>query len=474
MSRLIVELNDSDIALAAVSETATEIVARSPGVAVLLDDRLELGQDALDIARLHPRRANNRFWSELNQERLRYASDLARHHADLAFAHLGLLHRQAGSPDTLLFAVPGGFSEAQLSLLAGLLQAAPFRAPALIDAAAAAAAGQAAGGRLAAGAWRYLDLSLRQTWIADLQVTDTARRLETRAHADIGLAALRDRCAEIIADLFIKQSRFDPLHHAKAEQTLYHRLPEWLRQLGQQEEASLSIDYEQARHQARLRKPALAAALRPLHDKIVAALSVSGAADAGAGGRLLLHERAAAVPGLMERLAEVADIVVLERHAVFRGAALAPLPDGGDADSELPFIDEIPLPANARRGAATTTAAASQTSRRADKTAAAPRLPATHLMGGDHRAWPLTARGLYPVAPTPDKAGASSLSAKNNGIDCVFTLRRGRAVMECAADAGMKLNGAPVSGRLELRGGDTISFASRGALRAIHVMPPAS
>ena len=448
MSELIAELNDSNIVVA----TANNIVTQSPGVAVLLNNKLEIGQRALDIARLHPRHTNNRFWSELNQHKLKTASKLARHHADLAFAHLGLIHKQAGQPEAMMFAVPGSYSDTQLSLLAGLLQAAPFRVNAIVDAAVATVAGQVADGRGGSGRYRYVDICLHQTLIAELQVTETVRQLDIRVLDGTGLDTVYDKCADVIAGLFIKQSRFDPLHHAKTEQALYNLLPACLETLCKQDEVVPTIEYEQSRYQARLHKSILADALRPLHKTIGAALNPAS----GDESNLLLHERVAAIPGLREQLA---DSEVPAPHAVFRGASLAPLPPADEQEEELHFISEISIRGAKAAPAPSTEAKAAKTPPPAKITAER----ATHLLVGD-QAWPITTEKLYATAGEPP------LSAKNNGINCVFRLQQGKAVMDCDEDAGMRLNGESVSGSHELRGGDTITSPRTDILRAIRLV----
>ncbi|MGI9229683.1 MAG: hypothetical protein ACR2P9_07490 [Gammaproteobacteria bacterium] len=429
----IAELNDSNVAVA----NGTEIITQSPGVAVLLNDKLELGQRALGMARLYPQNTHSRFWSELSLDKLKTTTTLARHNADLAFAHLRLIHEQAGKPETMVFAVPGSLSDEQLSLLAGLIEAAPFGVTSMVDAAVAAVAGKAMEGHC-----QYVDVALHQTVITELQVTDSVKRLDVKVIDDTGLSTVYDRCADVIAGLFIEQSRFDPLHHAETEQALYDLLPGCLEALQQRDEVSLEINYQQTRYQTRLNKQALMPALSALHETIGKTIRA-----ATSGDYLLLNHRGTIVPGLR---AQLGDSLVVDHRAVFRGATLLPSATGG----ELHFASEIKLNAKPVRSAAAKKKLATNTDIRP---------AATHLLIG-HAAWPVTPDGLHLAAGEPP------LRNKHHGIDCVFRLQQQGVVLDCDAAADIRLNGEPVSGSRELHSGDDISTPQTDTIRAIRVL----
>ena len=66
------------------------------------------------------------------------------------------------------------------------------------------------------------------TWISictipslpSLEVSGAVKRTAVKVIDDVGLLAIQDKCVNHIADLFVQQSRFDPLHHAATEQAL--------------------------------------------------------------------------------------------------------------------------------------------------------------------------------------------------------------------------------------------------------------
>ena len=160
MTDAVIELNDCEVTVV----QAGNVVASSPGIAVIKEDRIELGQAALQSTHIDPRNTFSRFWSNLNQDNFKRRTKLARHNADLAFAHLSALNEMAGEVDEVVFAVPGSFTKGQLSLLLGLAEASPFTATGLVDAAVAATAATAG-----AGEYNHLDIHLQHTVVTSLR-----------------------------------------------------------------------------------------------------------------------------------------------------------------------------------------------------------------------------------------------------------------------------------------------------------------
>jgi hypothetical protein len=219
MSLCIIELND----IAVSASTAELDSVDSPGYALVQGARLIVGDDAKAQARLHPQQLNNRFWQRLSMDPISHSGDNVRHHADLAYSQLLQLHELAGRPAEVIFVVPGNFSPEQLSVLLGIAGHCPFRAAGLVDSAVAAAAGVEV-----AGDTVHIDLQLHQAVLTRLSVTTDIARAEVQTVAGAGLLSLYDRWAHIIADAFIEQCRFDPLHSATTEQYIYDQIPKYL------------------------------------------------------------------------------------------------------------------------------------------------------------------------------------------------------------------------------------------------------
>jgi hypothetical protein len=283
MSLCIIELND--IAVAASPAELESVV--SPGYALFQGGNLLVGDDAKTQARLHPQQLNNRFWQRLSMDPISHSGDTVRHHADLAYAHLLHLHELAGRPDEAIFVVPGNFTQEQLSVLLGIAGHCPFKAVGLVDSAVAAAAGVEVEGEVV-----HIDLQLHQAVLTKLSVTTDISREEVQTVAGAGLLSLYDRWAHIIADAFIEQCRFDPLHSAPTEQYVYDHIPQYLAA------SDLLIDLEVPQgasiHRARLeRELLLQASVKNLQQVFARADAMSSDSN-----RFLLNNQWATVPGI--------------------------------------------------------------------------------------------------------------------------------------------------------------------------------
>ncbi|TNE76433.1 MAG: hypothetical protein EP334_08425 [Gammaproteobacteria bacterium] len=320
----IFELNDSGLHCA--TDSAQTIV--SPGYALLSDTGITTGQAALEKAYLDPRHSFNQYWRQLNLSPLPTNSKVARHHADLAYAQLLQLHRELGSPEQVIFATPGSFDREQLAILLGLAKASPFEAVGLVDAAVAAASqtGQQ-------GALLHLDLQLHQAVITRLHAEGEVARHSVEVLPELGIKTFYDLWAQHIADQFIRQYRFDPLHTAIGEQQLYNNLPNWLSALSEQDEVGIELDSSQGRYRISLTRSQLLACSAPRNQQLqrrISELTQTGEA-------LLASHRLALLPGLLEQLAPAQ---VLSPTSAIDGCLqhMALISTQGD----LPFITRLP------------------------------------------------------------------------------------------------------------------------------------
>lgn len=376
MGGCILELNDSEVRVA---EGAT-LSLHSPGYAFVGKDKIEVGYPAMRRARLNPRQTFDRFWNRLSQDPLPNPTRGVRHFADLAFAHLATIFEDAGRPDEMVFAVPGSFSREQLALILGIAQAVPIKVTGLVDSAIAATA-VAAG----PGSHVHIDMQLHQTVLTHLEVGKEAVRTSVETVDGAGLRSFHDACARAIAETFIQQCRFDPLHQGETDQTLHNRLPRWLDTLNQAEEVMLEVEHGNIRHQAHLTRQRLIRAVTPIYDTIKARLPRSVT--------LLASDRLARLPGSSRHIARCAH---LAPDAVFRGCVRhsAKIRSRGDA-----FYLVTRLPATGKRTLAV--------SREAHRAAPEVRAP-THVLAGDrahalrHVPLFLTRTGMVTTDPTDD------------------------------------------------------------------------
>jgi hypothetical protein len=255
----IIELNDHEVRVA----TDDSIVVRSPAAATVTHSTIDVGLAAYHQAHLQPRETYQKFWYELNQTTLRNSSRSARHHADLAYLHLQQILNEAGKPEEVIIAIPGGFSHDQIALLLGIAQACDVNVIGIADAAVAEAASCVAPGK-----YQHIEMQQYRTVVTNLSVDDVVTRDRLDVLEGIGTANVAKLVAEFIADQFLLQSRFDPLHQANTEQLLFNEIPNWLQLLRDRSEVDLHIDFRRTRFNARIKQSAVIDLLEPMYVEI--------------------------------------------------------------------------------------------------------------------------------------------------------------------------------------------------------------
>ena len=423
----ILELNDCEIRVA----NHAGIILRSPGIAVLDKEDLHLGEEAVKKAYLNPRATYNRYWHKMNQDALPTANSRFRHHADLVYTHLLKIHEQAGTPSELFFAVPGSYSAEQLSMLLGIASACPFNAVGLVDVAVASAAAMAV-----AGEYQHIDIHLHQMVITRVQISDSISRTAVASVAELGLNKIYSSTAGLIADMFIQQSRFDPLHHAETEQSLYDQLPDCLQTLRDEQEVLLEIRYRDTTHHARLTRDALLGKLQPLYEKINSHLSPDYPC--------LVGDRLAGLPGFTDTLP---DYVMIDPEAVFASCRkfAAQIRSPGP---ELSFITSLPAQATI----AVSRSAPPRTERVLTVTG-----NVTHVLHRLH-AYPISGNTTYLSIN-----GAISLIKPGDAICTVAFNNEGVGVLTRITGEPVYINGKSITKSVALHPGDRVHCENSGA-----------
>lgn len=297
MSLAAIELNDAAVALARDGALLTV----SPGYALIEQDTLLVGDDALHQARLKPRSISTRFWDRLSNDPVFPATPAGATFADLARAHVSRIWAGAGhGVDGLILVVPGSFERRQLGLLLGITEQLALPVRGMVDSALVACRSLTGTGLIV-----HVDIHLHRAVVTGIEVSDTARRVFTHSLEGHGLVQLYDSWIKLIADLFVQTTRFDPLHRAESEQAVYDRLPQWLAALNAQ--ASMGIEMagrDGGAHVIRLTRTGVVECARELYVRL--------GADIGelCGERpftLQLGDGAARLPGLAAALLSVAD-----------------------------------------------------------------------------------------------------------------------------------------------------------------------
>lgn len=352
MPMLAIEINDAGIRAGDRSGRAARRLGECPGIALIDGGAILTGSAAADQARLKPKRVHDRFWSRLDMSALPppFPGDLSR--ADLAHAQLSDIWQRIGADDSgVIIAAPGSHSDEQLGLILGIARACGMPVNGLVDAALAAVA-QAAPGALAhTGAENLLHLDLQRHRIVLTVLTLDAelRRGPQQASEQSGLASLHTTWMREIARIFINRTRFDPLHVASAEQSLYRQLPGLLATLCRDSHAVVTLEAAGKGHTVELSRHDVAAAVAADYETI--ARMVRARLRSGAGAPLLVSHRLSRLPGLAEHLdgAGIATRIELPADAAVAGALRhhAAIETTGE---ELPFVTRLPMDGPATSG----------------------------------------------------------------------------------------------------------------------------
>lgn len=333
MTLLAADLNDAGITILDV-ET---LLYREPGFALFDEDRLTTGNHAFANFRINPRRIQNRFWSQLQTEPLadrRFGQLTA---ADLVSRQLEEIWTQvAGRGDRIVVAVPAYMKNDNLALLLGI--AAELEVPiiAMVDAAVAATRRQY---RNAVPV--HVDISLHSSMLTRITQAGQAQVDRSVVIDDCGLMALFDAWVHVIAEAFVQQSRFDPLHTAETEQMLANRMTAWLTSAAAADSVTMDVEYRGITHTAELESLELIAAAAPVYQSIISNLRALYRADETPA--IQLSDRAALMPGLAEMLrARVGgEVFLLEPGAAARGL-LTRCRDMQPAKSGISLIRQLP------------------------------------------------------------------------------------------------------------------------------------
>jgi len=414
----------------------TDPSAPSPGVAVVEGATVLVGIEAARAARLMPRRLHSRFWEVLGTAELERPFPAHLRTADLVHAHLQRVWNSAedaigGRIEEAILAVPGLYSEEQLGLLLGIAAACGIPVGGLVDLAVAAAVGAPSRPRSL-----HLDLHLHRAVLTELDFGSEVARRKIEVEPRVGFQALLDGWARGLADLFIRTTRFDPLHHAATEQVLYDRLPGILEELAARQSTRVVMTAGGREYEVELERSRILAAARSAYDLLAAWVGNRSGPDPTT---LLVSDRAAALPGLISRLEETPDLdVVSLPPGAAAGGALAhadricssrkalrlttnlPL---HDADSPTPVTVTMTPPPRRPRG-----------------------LPPTHLVidGTAHR-----------ITPAPFFLGTS----RNR---CTVQRVGDDVVVEDSSADGALLNDRRIEGTAVLAAGDRLLLSSTG------------
>jgi hypothetical protein len=448
---LSLELLDSGLVLAQQQGDAVRVIDEAPGFAVLEDQETLTGAAAAARVRLKPLLAQSNYWRTLSTEPLTRPSRLIGTTADLAFAQVSqMLEPHKSDPEGVLLAVPAGYSREQLGLLLGVVGETGVTVAGLVDAGLAAGSLDAVKARVL-----HLDLELHQALLTVLEYTGGDRPGLKRARYEIaqrrGVLALQQAWMKLIAEEFVRKTRFDPLHEASSEQHLFDQLPAWLAQLDTQSPLTLTMQFGDRSLEIELTREQFIAAAESHYTDLLAL--VQDARTAGVAIELRLSHRIAALPGLRERF------------EALRDCAVDVLPQGAAALGALKYAAAIRRPAESLAlvyHLPTPRLAGEETSTHVEATP--PPMRPTHVLF-QGRAWRISEQPLAVGWSLNGAARALTLPSAAPGVSrshCTLVRRNGSVIVEDHSTYGSFVNEERVVGRTVLTVGDRLRLGSPG------------
>jgi len=452
------ELNDTGIAAAGPDGTLLEIEPGrlgSPGFTVIEKGRLQVGVAAEQRCRQVPRQTNHHFWDRLASDPLQDPAYAGWTHADLAHAQLTRIWEQlTPMHQDVLVTVPDTYSGQQLELLAGVMNALPIPAGGFISQALAALPKDAPDEILL-----HLELHLHRTV---LTVIDCRRAAAVLGHVSLdglGLDRLRTAWMQGMADEFVGNTRFDPMHAGETEQALYDRLPALLAALGQTDDTPVDMSTSSATHRIRLTRNQIERPLLPLMDAIhhQVAMLRQDYFRQQAPATIFVSHHAAGLPGFCQRLEAATGTRV---HPLAEGAAARGALTFGHTfprragHKGIPFCNRRPPERNQPDPTAPATIA-----RQADD-----RPTATHLLYRS-RGYPISEPPLIIGSQLPSGTSGILIHGRTEGVSrchCSVARRNGRIVLTDTSTYGTFVNNVKVAEEIELAVGQSIRVGTPG------------
>lgn len=442
MSRAALHINDAGIVLL----DAGQILYRQPGFTLLGDDGLVTGNAAFAASRINPRRTQHRYWSELSVEPLAEQLFSRLSAADLVSAQLEHLWQSAATDiDELVIAVPPSMNADTLGLLLGIAAELKLPVIALVDSAVAATRREYRDAALV-----HIDIGLHSTTLTRLSQSGQVQAERTEVLENFGVYALFDTWLTGIAEAFVQQSRFDPLHTAETEQQLLDRLGGWLAEAGRSETVALSLESGSMSHKAEIDSLSLIGAVAPRYQQIANRLRALCRADETPA--LQVTDRVARLPGLAAMLkARVGgEVYVLEPGATARGA-LARCRSQASSSQGVSLLRQLPWDQSAIR-------------LEPDASEAQQSGVPTHILHGDI-AYRIDNAPLLFGSQPDDSGRIVPLQDEMPGLSrrhCTVRLANGQCIVEDHSRYGTFLNGHRIDGSTVLQVGDSLRIGTPG------------
>ncbi|CAB1061095.1 hypothetical protein D1BOALGB6SA_5866 [Olavius sp. associated proteobacterium Delta 1] len=452
------ELNDSGI-LAAGGSPPILIdldgqVQESPGFALPQKKGLLVGETAASKAHLFPRQILNHFWDQLNTEPLEQTGKhFPLNHAEIAFRHLSLIWQQLQSHgDEIVMAVPSFYDREHLGLILGICQELGMPVRGFVPLALAASSHVGPDKMLL-----YLDIHLHRIEVIYLEQGEHLSLRDSATTVEKGLLHLYRKLVDMIAQEFVRTTRFDPFHQAASEQELYDRLPGILSHFQHNSSMVFEITGGFAPYSITLERDSITRISEPVYREVLRL--IKRMQNKRGRGRtslaLQLSQRLARLPGCKEMLATLKDVQIIELD---RGAAAMGVPQiwnqlaAHDNNGGISFFTSRPWQDQ------------QQTDDHRTPAATAAQASPTHLLYHSI-AYPITEKPLTIGSAHDGRQNDITISGAAGGVSpkhCTLELKRGEILLKDISEEGTFVDEQQVKGSITLKVGQVIRVGNSG------------
>ena len=452
------EINDSGI-LAAAGNPPDLIdldgqVRESPGFALPQKKGLLVGKTAESKAHLFPRQVLNHFWDQLNTESLEQSGrHLPLNHAEVVYRHLSLIWEQIRSHgDEVVMAVPSFFDRRQLGLILGIAQELGMPLKGFVPLSLAASDRVNPGKML-----MFLDIHLHRIEAVGLEQENRLTVRQSDTAIDKGLHHLYRGLVEMIAQQFVRLTRFDPFHQANSEQELYDRLPGILSYLQHNSSMIFEIAGRSNPYSINLHRDDFIQNAEPVYNEVLRLIQrIQSKLEAGQTPLALqLSHRLARLPGCIAMLNTLKDVQIIELDQGAAARGVCRIWDELEAEGSnegISFFTSRPWQAQPQP--------ADQPIPAAPEAQVRP----THLLHGSV-AYPITDKPLT-IGCNPggqrNNLAISSESTEVSTAHCTVALHGGEAILKVASDEEAFVDEQQIHGSTILKLGQIIRIGSSG------------
>ncbi len=221
---VVVEISSSGILI----HNEIEILVDSPSCALINSDySIDIGRHALEQAHLRPLDVSTNYWEQLTQNS---STKYSVSNAEIAYKHLTLAWEQLNLQNAeVIIIVPNTFNKQDLGLLLGICNKLSISIFALLSNAVLAL-------KHHVPECKVIHLDILQNIIVFNEIEQDETSVSAKQAKRIlpyGLETLNGNIAKNIADKFVHETRYDPIHSVEEEQAFFNALPQWLAKLQQ-------------------------------------------------------------------------------------------------------------------------------------------------------------------------------------------------------------------------------------------------